>query len=185
MDKREIRKNLTEKRNALTKQQVMFYSEKIASQILNSGIYRENKCICIYQAFRNEVSCEPILQHAFQAEKEVFVPVTDQQTKTMEFYQITKHTIWQKGAYGILEPRLENSNSYLQEPALILMPGLAFDRQKHRIGYGGGYYDKYLALHKEHTTMALCYSFQIIEESLPFEEYDILPDYIVTENEFL
>ena len=92
-------------------------------------------------------------------------------------------TEWRIGTYGIEEPILESETRILKEKAVILMPGLVFDRKKHRIGYGGGYYDRYLAGHTEHITAALCYAFQIIEENLPWEEHDILPDYIITEKE--
>ncbi len=173
---------MREKRNALTIVERKQYSELITERILNSDFYQNVKNICVYEAFRNEVSCEYITKQAFQDGKCVYLPVTDKATKTMEFYQITEDTIYREGNYGIREPVLDESTKTLQQKALILMPGLAFDRNKHRLGYGGGYYDKYLSLHKEHITAALCYNFQIVDE-LPCEEHDILPDYIVTMDE--
>ena len=181
MNKQEIRKKMLKKRNQLSKNEQDIYSEKISKLILESDIYRDCDNICIYQTFRNEVSCDKIMERAFCDNKKVFVPVTNMDKKTMEFYQITEETRWQSGAYGILEPELSDTTPVLKEPALILMPGLVFDKKKHRIGYGGGYYDKYLSVHKNHIKIALCYHFQIIEEILPFEEHDILPDYIVTD----
>lgn len=180
MDKKEIRKQMLEQRNALTKEFQIEYSNKIAEKFTNSMIYRNSQNLCVYQAFRNEVSCDTITACAFNDGKSVFVPVTDKTTMTMEFFEITKDTKWQEGAYGILEPVLDRGSKILQDKALILMPGLVFDKEKHRIGYGGGYYDKYLASHKCHITAALCYPFQIVTEELPYEEHDILPDYIIT-----
>ncbi|MBR1866288.1 MAG: 5-formyltetrahydrofolate cyclo-ligase, partial [Lachnospiraceae bacterium] len=141
------------------------------------------KNICVYQAFRNEVSCDKITEYAFEAGKYVFVPVTDQESRTMEFYPVTRDTRWVEGAYGILEPVLEEHTPVLTGKALILMPGLAFDKDRHRIGYGGGYYDKYLAGHTGHVTAALCYHFQVVEGILPYEDHDWTPNYIITDKE--
>lgn len=183
-DKKKLRKKMREIRDALTNEEVEIRSKQIAEQLLQSPIYRECTHICVYEAFRNEVSCGYIKKQAFQDGKYVFIPITDIESKTMGFYRITEDTVYKEGNYGILEPILGRKCNNLQEKALILMPGLAFDRNKHRLGYGGGYYDKYLSLHKEHITAALCYNFQIVDE-LPCEEHDILPDYIVTECEVL
>lgn len=181
MNKKELRQEMLEKRNALTSMEQKLYSEQIADMVLNSDLYQNVTNICVYQAFRNEVSCDRITEQALLDGKHVFVPVTDTNNKTMEFYQITFETNWVDGAYGIKEPIIGANSEILTDKALILMPGLVFDKDKHRLGYGGGYYDKYLSLHKEHITAALCYDFQVVEEPLPYEEHDILPDYIVTE----
>lgn len=182
MDKKTIRKEMREKRNFLTTTDILLHSKQVTEQLIQSNIYRDCTHICVYEAFRNEVSCEYITTQALQDGKCVYLPVTDEASKTMEFYQITEDTVYREGNYGIREPELNKNSKTLQDKALVLMPGLAFDRDKHRLGYGGGYYDKYLSLHKEHITAALCYNFQIVEE-LPCEEHDILPDYVVSESE--
>lgn len=181
-DKKILRQKMRELRSSMTLEDMDTRSKQITEQLLQSVIYQECTHICVYEAFRNEVSCKYITKQAFQDGKCVYLPVTDEATKTMEFYQITEDSIYREGNYGIREPELNENSKTLQEKALILMPGLAFDRNKHRLGYGGGYYDKYLSLHKEHITVALCYNFQIVDE-LPCEEHDVLPDYIVTEKE--
>lgn len=181
--KKKLRKEMQIKRNELTMKEVLSLSEQIAVRIEKSDLFKKYENICIYKAFRHEVYCDSIMRKALLAGKKVYAPVTDMEHMTMEFYQITRMTEWRTGAYNIQEPVLTKETSVLQSPSLLLMPGLLFDYNKHRIGYGGGYYDKYLETHKEHTTMALCYSFQIMEKDLPCEEHDILPDYIVTEQE--
>ena len=182
IDKQMLRKQMRSQRDSLSGEEQKNRSNLIAERLLESELYRQHCRICIYQAFRNEVSCDTIMYESWKCGKEVFVPVTDEQNKTMEFYKVTEQTQWRLGAYGIMEPVLEAAAEPLTEPALILMPGLVFDRDKHRIGYGGGYYDKYLAVHPIHVTAALCYDFQIVSEDLPYEEHDILPDYIITED---
>lgn len=181
-EKKTVRQKMRETRDALTMEDIDIHSKQITKQLLQSSLYKECTHLCVYEAFRNEVSCKYITEQAFQDGKYVYLPVTDATTKTMEFYEITVDTIYREGNYGIREPELNDCSKTLQEKALVLMPGLAFDQNKHRLGYGGGYYDKYLSLHKEHITVALCYNFQIVDE-LPYEEHDILPDYIVTERE--
>lgn len=181
-EKQFLRKQMREKRAQLSKIECDERSAQIAEQLFQSAFYEAYNHICIYQAFRNEVSCEAICKQAWNDQKKVYVPVTDEQTKTMEFYEITPYTTWKKGAYGIAEPETISPDCVLNNTALILMPGLLFDTQRHRLGYGGGYYDKYLSAHTEHRTAALCYDFQVIDHTLPYEEHDRLPDYLVTEH---
>lgn len=183
MNKKEYRQFMQEKRDMLSARQIQEYEAGIAKQILNSTFYQEMNHICIYQAFRNEVPCDRIRIHALEDKKQVYVPVTDPASKTMEFCMITQETEWLEGAYGILEPKGERIP--LKNRALILMPGLVYDRNRHRIGYGGGYYDRFLSMHPEHVGAALCYPFQITEEALPYEMHDILPDYLVTPDEII
>lgn len=182
MDKKSLRSVLRQKRNNLTAVEIEVLSKQITNRLVGTIMYKECTHICVYEAFRNEVSCQYIKEQAFQDRKRVYIPVTDEASKTMEFYEITKDTMYREGNYGIIEPILGENSKTLQENALILMPGLGFDRNKHRLGYGGGYYDKYIAIHIDHVTAALCYDFQIVGE-LPCEEHDILPDYVVTESE--
>ena len=82
-------------------------------------------------------------------------------------------------AYGIPEPP-EDGLEADDETALMLVPGLAFDGAGHRAGYGGGYYDRYLAAHPHHPTLALCYDFQLIER-LAIEPHDVAVDKIITD----
>lgn len=182
MDKKTLRMDMRKRRESLTTNEMWIHSEQIAKRLIQSVIYKEHNHICVYEAFRNEVSCRYIIASAVKDHKYIYLPVTDKRTKTMEFVRITEDTIFREGNYGIQEPELNAGSVVLKSKALILMPGLAFDKKKHRLGYGGGYYDRYLAKHTEHVTAALCYSFQIVE-TLPYEEYDMAPDYIVTEKE--
>ena len=182
--KKLIRENLTKKRNGLTPREVKQRSGIICYHVLESEQYKNASAVCVYQAFRNEVSCDDIIEKAYEDGKRVYVPVVDDNNKTMEFYEITNDTEWTEDSYGIKEPVITNEVGKLTETdkALVVMPGLAFDKNKHRIGYGGGYYDKYLSERKVHVTMALCYNFQIVEEDLPCNEQDVLPEFVVTED---
>ncbi|MDO5156364.1 MAG: 5-formyltetrahydrofolate cyclo-ligase [Eubacteriales bacterium] len=181
MDKKSIRQKMIEKRNALEEKKRINLSNQIADIIVESEIYKKFNNICVYQSFRGEVLCDRIKEQAFLDHKCVYLPVTDKEAHSICFYQIDESTTYVQGAYGILEPVILPGHITLQEPALILMPGLVFDSMKHRIGYGGGYYDRFLEKNKKHETIALCYAFQVIDEILPYEKHDVLPDYIATE----
>lgn len=183
MEKQQLRKLIQDKRNLLTEQEIVVLSEQICTKLTENRLYKECKNICVYQAFRNEVSCELVMTKALAEGKQVYVPVTDRENRRMEFYRVTDRTGWKTGAYQIKEPVLDETALTLQEKALILMPGLVFDRERHRLGYGGGYYDRYLEVHPEHATVALCYRFQVIEDELPHEKHDIMPDFIFTETD--
>lgn len=182
MDKKKIREEMLAMRKALSKKERNHLSGKIAEHIIHSPLYDKNHHICIYQPFRGEVICDKIKTQAFLDKKMIYVPVTNVEQKSVTFYRIDESTTFTAGAYGIMEPAEKLEENILKNPALILMPGLAFDEKKHRVGYGGGYYDRYLENHHEHITVALCFGFQVLNYDLPYEEHDILPDYIVTEN---
>ena len=88
-NKKVLRQHMLEKRSRLTEDEVHLHSEQIARQLISNMMYTECQHICIYQEFRNEVSCDRIRELAFYDKKAVYVPVTDVGQKTMEFYRIT------------------------------------------------------------------------------------------------
>ena len=100
----------------------------------------------------------------------------------MTFYRLEDFSQLKPGYFGIPEP--EEGEAAEWEDALIIMPGVAFDRENHRVGYGGGFYDRFLEKHPGLTRMALAFGFQILE-SVPAESTDICPEIIVTEEEIL
>ena len=119
-----------------------------------------------------------MVEKAWKDGKKVAVPkVYDDE---MKFIYITDLSQVSEGYMGIPEPVADGPVA--DDPtALILMPGLAFDPKGHRIGYGGGYYDKFLAEEPNHPTVALCYGFQMLDH-LETEEFDIPVDLVITED---
>ena len=116
-----------------------------------------------------------MLERALREGKRVAVPKVH--GEEMRSIWLTDLTRVAKGYSGIPEPIADGPAA--DDPrALVLMPGLAFDRQGHRIGYGGGFYDKFLARGPEHPTIALCYDFQLLPE-LETEEFDIPVDTVL------
>lgn len=100
----------------------------------------------------------------------------------MEFIEITDYEELASGNFGILEPVSDDFEEI--EDGLMFMPGIAFDHSRNRIGFGGGYYDRYLARHAGLVTVALAYEFQIVDK-IDSEPTDIRPHIIVTESEVI
>ena len=117
-------------------------------------------------------------QAAWNDGKEVAVPKVVGQD--MVFYKLTDFAQLEKGYFGIPEPARGEIVQW--EEALMIMPGVAFDRQNHRVGYGGGFYDRFLEKHPYITRVAVAFEFQMMSE-VPVEPTDISPEIIVTEKE--
>lgn len=152
----------------------------IAAQVRALKEYQEAKMVFIYVSFRDEVDTTGIMESAWREGKRVACPRI--QGKEMTFYEVFSWDDFHEGMMGILEP---NETTVLVTPgtanSFMLMPGLAFDRERRRIGYGGGYYDRYLKIWGGTIpTAALAYTEQIWEQ-LPSEKQDIRPDRIITE----
>ena len=175
MDKSTIRKQIREQKRALTTEEIQQASEKLCALFLKSDLYRKAKTVYGYLPYNQEVRTEPILERALADGKRVAVPKVygDQ----MKFIYLTDLAQVEKGYCGIPEPI--GDEPVADDPtALVLMPGLAFDQQGHRMGYGGGFYDKFLAEEPNHPTIALCYGFQILPQ-LPTEEFDVPVDCVL------
>ena len=175
MDKKALRKKIREQKRAMTPAQIEEASRKLAEQFLATEAYRNAKTVYGYLPYNQEVRTVPILERALADGKRVAVPkVYDDE---MRFICLTDLTQVETGYAGIPEPI--GDGPVADDPtALVLMPGLAFDREGHRIGYGGGFYDKFLAAEPTHPTVALCYAFQMVEE-LPTEEFDVPVDLVL------
>ena len=175
MDKTELRRRIREKKRAMTAEEIRERSARLAALFAASEAYREAKTIYGYLPYNQEVRTVPMLEQALKDGKRVAVPkVYGDEMKFLYLDDLTKVS---KGYAGIPEPIADGPVAD-DETALVLMPGLAFDPQGHRIGYGGGFYDKFLAAEPNHPTLALCYEFQLLPE-LDTEEHDIPVDTVL------
>ncbi len=175
MDKKLLRKEIREKKRAMTEEQIVTASEKLGELFAASDAYKNASSIYGYLPYNQEVRTVPMLQQALRDGKRVAVPKC--YGDEMRFIWMTDLSKVEKGYAGIPEP-VEDGPVAEDETALVLMPGLAFDPQGHRIGYGGGFYDKFLAQEPSHPTLALCYAFQLLPE-LETEEFDIPVDTVL------
>lgn len=174
MDKKALRQKIREKKRAMTAAQIESASKILGQMFLASAQYQKAKTIYGYLPYNQEVRTEPILEQALRDGKRVAVPKVF--GDEMRFIYLDDLSQVEKGYCGIPEPVADGPEAD-DKTALVLMPGLAFDKQGHRIGYGGGYYDKFLANEPDHPTVALCYDFQMVD-FLDTEEFDIPVDQV-------
>lgn len=179
MCKKSIRSNINEKRN-----QILYIDKKnkdklIFEKVINSIFFKEANVIFVYVSFKSEVDTYNIIDYALKSNKIVCVPKVINKNEGMKALKINNLEEMIKSNYGILEPLDGAEEINAEKIDLALIPGLAFDLLGDRIGYGGGFYDVFLAkdgfLGKK---IALCYDFQIIDK-LPSEENDIAMDGLI------
>lgn len=177
--KEDIRKRIRKKRRLLTSRQREEGTAVITERILSHPWFREAEDIYCYIDFDGEPGTRAVIEEAWRLGKRVWAPkVLEEQ---MDFYQITTYDTLTPGAFGIPEPSGESEPASGKD-GLMIMPGIAFDRQRNRVGYGKGYYDRYLRDHPGLRTIAAAFACQIVGR-IEAEEQDIAPMALVTEQD--
>ena len=176
MNKKEMRAIIRTKKRAMTEEQIVSASARLGEQFRACELYKNAKTIYGYLPYNQEVRTVPMREQAIADGKAVAVPKC--YGEEMRFIYIHDFEAEVAPGYaGIPEPIADGPVAG-DKTALVLMPGLAFDPQGHRIGYGGGFYDRFLAAEPDHPTLALCYGFQMVEH-LETEEFDIPVDQVL------
>ena len=175
MDKKALRQTIKERKKAMTEAEIVAASNRLAEQFYATEQYRNAKTIYGYLPYNQEVRTTPILQKALADGKKIAVPKV--YGDKMRFIYLEDLSQVEKGYCNIPEP-IDDGPVADDPTALVLMPGLAFDAEGHRIGYGGGFYDKFLMEEPGHPTVALCYEFQMLPH-LETEEFDIPVDIVL------
>ena len=175
MNKQELRRTIRERKRAMTEEEIVERSNALAEKFYHTPAYQAAATIYGYLPYNQEVRTVPMLQRALDDGKRVAVPKV--YGEEMRFIYLEDLTQVSKGYAGIPEP-IADAPVAEDQRALVLMPGLAFDPQGHRIGYGGGFYDRFLAQEPHHPTLALCYEFQM-QAHLDTEEFDIPVDTVL------
>lgn len=172
LNKQDLRAAVRQQKKAMTAAEITQKSEALCRMVLQSAIYRRSKTIYGYLPFNQEVQLLPLLQTALSDGKQVALPKC--YGKEMQFILTPNLSRIQYSAFGAPEP-MDDEPVASDETALVIVPGLVFDRRGYRIGYGGGYYDRFLLREPNHPTIALCYDFQLIERLNP-DPHDIPVD---------
>lgn len=168
-----LRNELRLCRNTLSDDEVFFKSQKIVGNALPYII--KGKHIGVYMAFGKEVQTTELISYILEVGS-AYVPKIEKED--MDFYQIHKDTCYEMNAYQIQEP-IATKKILPQQLDIIFVPLVGFNKQKHRIGYGKGYYDRYLKKTNA-TTIGLAYECQLCNEHFQ-DAYDIALDMIITE----
>lgn len=176
--KKEIRQQILKQRNDMALVEVQQLSAQICRNVKELDSYRKAEQICLYMPVNNEVDVTLLADDAWNDGKTLWLPKTC--GKIMDFFEFRQDTVLSVGEYGISEPVSEEQLKP-DEKTLVLMPGLAFSPDGGRIGYGGGYYDRFLSEWDCCMTAAVCYRFQILQD-IPVEGHDVRPDIIVNES---
>lgn len=186
MNKDVIRKMILQKRNQLSATDCKQVSSLLLHRLLKREEYVTADELYTYVSYGTEADTFGLITSALESGKKVYVPKILEKG-VMEFYQIFDLGNLVPGKFGIFEPDLTAANSVpcplsQAKNPIFVMPGVAFDRHGNRIGYGGGYYDRYLRGlgYQKVTKAALCYECQLTDTILT-EEFDIPVDIIVTE----
>ena len=175
MNKKELRASVRALKRAMTEEEIVAKSEKLGELFVASEAYKQAKTIYGYMPYNQEVRTVAMLEQALKDGKRVAIPKC--YGDEMRFIFMDDLSKVEKGYANIPEPIVDEPIAD-DETALVLMPGMAFDPQGHRIGYGGGFYDKFLAQEPNHPTLALCHDFQMFEK-LETEEFDIPVDTVL------
>lgn len=174
--KRDIRKRILEKRAQMKPKEWNYKSRCILERLVAHPFFLEAEEIYCYVDYHMEVSTRHILERAWELQKKTAVPKVC--GEDMDFYYVKRFEELKKGHFGILEP--VTAKKAEGESVLVILPGSAFDRSRNRIGYGRGFYDRYLAAHRQYRTLALAFEFQVVD-AVPTDAYDICPDGVITE----
>lgn len=176
--KEEIRKELLKRRAGISFEAWKEMSMAIEERVVSHPWFREANVVYGYLSYNREVNTWSILSEALKMGKRVAVPKV--LGSLMEFYYIENLSELSPGIMGIFEPKGEKYRLATEEQAFVLMPLVGYDKERNRLGYGGGYYDKYLQRYPGHKTMGLGFSLQETDR-IPSETTDWKPDIILTE----
>ena len=172
MNKDELRKLLIKKRKDILNKKEL--STIIVNKLMNLDIYKKAKVIALYNSLKDEVDTSYLITESLK-EKIILLPkIFDD---NMEYIKINNNTKYNKSHFGVLEPV---GSIYQDKIDLIIVPGVAFDKKFNRLGFGMGYYDKYLKKHNVYK-IGLCFNEQMVD-ILPHNELDIPMDMIITPN---
>lgn len=175
MDKKQLRKQIRDLKKAMSQSEIEEKSRQLKCLFCDCKQYIEAKTIYGYLPYNQEVRTVPILEQALRDGKRVAVPKV--YGDEMRFIYMEDLTAVAKSDMGIPEPIVDGPVAD-DATSLVLMPGVAFDPMGHRVGYGGGFYDKFLAAEPNHPTVALCYDFQVLPQ-LDTESFDIPVDLVL------
>ena len=180
--KQKLKDEIFRKRKALSKREIDEKSTAIKEKLNLMPQFKKSKNILTYVSFNNEVdTINTIKDLLIKKEKNVLVPYVDK-NKLIQISKINSFDELEPKTFGILEPKDGKIRKFdAKKVDLVLVPGIAFDKNGHRIGYGYGYYDRFLGkLNKNITKIGLCNEFQLVEK-IPEEKHDVPMDVIITE----
>ncbi|HET6871552.1 MAG TPA: 5-formyltetrahydrofolate cyclo-ligase [Sporolactobacillaceae bacterium] len=179
LDKKEWRGTIMSRLKRLSVEDRQLRSNAIYEHLVRLSNWATSETIGVTISTPNEIETRPIIEKAWEQAKEVAVPKCLPQTKQLDFRKLTHFSQLESVFYGLQEPIQDQTVPMAPEYIdLLIVPGLCFDSRGYRIGFGGGYYDRYL-VHFNGVKVALAYEEQLIE-TVPEESHDIPVDFLIT-----
>ncbi len=185
MEKKELRKKVLAVRNRLSADELALKSEEIKKKLFARADFRQKRNIMFFLTFGKEVRTEAMVREALTQGKKIIVPKTDTQNNALILSWLHNYDKdLEPGIWGIPEPPAASLRPVTpSEIDLVIVPGVAFDRNGNRLGYGGGYYDRFFTkLKKGVPLVALAFACQVVEY-IPTGRFDKKIDCLVTEDE--
>jgi len=187
LDKKIIRREILTKRASLGKNGNISRSKDIIDLLKNSDYYKNAYTIMTFISFGSEIDTHEFIKSSIAEGKRIVVPVTFHESREMKPSQVLDFEELEPGYYNILTPKKEFIR-YIDpmEIDLVIVPGAAFDRDGYRVGYGGGFYDRFLSskISKDAIKIGIGFDLQVID-NVPRDDFDVPVDFIVTEKGFI
>ena len=174
--KKDIRKRVLNKRENMKETEWEKNSRSIYEKVVTHSFFLNADTIYCYVDYRREVNTRLIIEKAWEMKKRVLVPKVN--GNDLSFHQIDSFSDLEEGFKGILEPITESAKEIKE--GLVILPGVAYDKTRNRIGYGKGYYDRFLSENCNLKTMAIGFELQV-EDEIPSEPFDRKPEVLITE----
>ena len=179
MDKKELRRYIREQKRHFTPQQLGEMSLSIMSSLLSHSQIQKADSVLMYHSLPDEVDTHSALDKLLAMGKKVLLPKVISDTE-MTIHEYTgKDSLQPSEPYGILEPTTPELSIINCQLSIAIVPGMAFDRQGHRLGRGKGYYDRFLSQIPNIYIIGVCFPFQMLE-SIPSESTDVVMDEVIT-----
>lgn len=179
-DKTQLRQYYKALRRRMSAAEKLKYDEQIAQAFLNSELYKNCDELLVYVSLDIEVGTLDIISQALR-EKTVLCPRCISGQNIMEFYNIKNMDELCPGSYGILEPKTDGkAEKSFSDNSLCIVPGLSYDRNGYRLGFGKGFYDRFLSAFNG-KSVGLCYD-SCLCQSLPCDDFDKCVDYLITQS---
>ncbi|WP_010247529.1 5-formyltetrahydrofolate cyclo-ligase [Acetivibrio cellulolyticus] len=187
--KKLIREEVACYRKSASRKEVESKSFEIAQRLIKLDSFKASQAIMCYMDFKNEVMTGYIIDYCFKHGKRVVLPLVDSINgikKVVPYEVVNLENDLMPGVFGILEPRKDSARVFnVKEIDLVIVPGVAFDTGRNRIGYGAGFYDRFLeAVKPDCTKIGIAFEFQIYDD-IPVEEHDIPLDFVITEERII
>ncbi len=180
MDKKDARKVLQEKRRNISKEKKVIYDKEISKRIINSDCFKKAQQVLVFSSTDDEFDTKLIIECCRTENKNVFYPVCTDSNGNMKFFKADSNDDLQIGMYQIFQPKPYCEEYKPNENDIVIVPCLSVDKNGYRIGYGKGYYDRFL---KDFNGISICPCYEeLLTDTLPTDKYDIKVNSIVTQN---